>query len=230
MKKISFIKIHLFQIITGFFWLALIWIYAYYRISHNLSNEDIAKSIYFGLRENLVFWWVLYILVYLLRTIVFIPASFLVILSPSLFWILPAFIYTVIWENLSAVLGYFLWKFLWKTILSWWIVHKLANMKDKLKKNTFDSIFISRLLFLPFDAVNYLSGFLHLDFRQYFWWTFFGTIPGIFILLFAWAGIKNVEKFKLSHIEIDHKYMIFSGILIIASIIISAYLRKRNKI
>ncbi|EKD66214.1 MAG: hypothetical protein ACD_49C00060G0056 [uncultured bacterium (gcode 4)] len=228
MSEPNFYKKHLFQILTAFFWLIILWVYIYYRISHNLSNEDIAKSIYFNLKKDIVFWWIFYIWIYLLRTIIFIPASFLVVLSPSLFWFIPAFLYTAIWENLSAVLWYFLWKFLWKSIMSWTVINKLAPMKEKLKKNTFNSIFISRLLFLPFDAVNYLSWFLNINFKSYFWATFFGTIPGILILLFAWNWVKNIDKFDLSHIKIDTKYLVFSWILILFSILASFILNKRK--
>jgi uncharacterized membrane protein YdjX (TVP38/TMEM64 family) len=228
MKKHSFLKEHLFQILTAFFWLLILLVYFYFKISHNLSNKDIAINIYLSLKKDIIFWGILYILVYLLRTIIFIPASFLVVLSPSLFWFIPAFLYTMIWENLSAVFGYFLWKFLWKSIMSWTIVSKLEPMKVKLKKNPFNSIFISRLLFLPFDAVNYLSWFLHINFKSYFWATFLGTIPGILILLFAWNWIKNIDKFNLAHVKIDFKYLVLSWVLILFSIIVSFILNKRK--
>ncbi|MCK9272579.1 VTT domain-containing protein [Candidatus Gracilibacteria bacterium] len=228
MKKHSFLKEHLFQILTAFFWLLILLVYFYFKISHNLSNKDIAINIYFSLKKDIIFGGILYILVYLLRTIIFIPASFLVVLSPSLFGFIPAFLYTMIGENLSAVFGYFLGKFLGKSIMSWTIVSKLEPMKVKLKKNPFNSIFISRLLFLPFDAVNYLSGFLHINFKSYFWATFLGTIPGILILLFAGNGIKNIDKFNLAHVKIDFKYLVLSGVLILFSIIVSFILNKRK--
>ncbi|EKE26478.1 MAG: hypothetical protein ACD_4C00270G0003 [uncultured bacterium (gcode 4)] len=215
----NFLRNHILQVITFIFWVIIIYSYFHYVYFYNLSNADIAKNVYFFIKKDIVYGWFIYIWVYLLRTIVFVPASLLVILSPSLFWFTYAFIYTMIWENVSAILGYFLWDFFWKAILKWKFLEKIMGMKEKIKKETFITIIISRLLFLPFDAVNYLSWFLKADFKKYFWWTFIWTIPWILMLLFIWISIKNVENFDLNNISINYNYLIYSALLFIVPIL-----------
>ncbi|MDD2487386.1 MAG: VTT domain-containing protein [Candidatus Gracilibacteria bacterium] len=214
-----FLREHFLQIITFIFWLAIIYLYFHYKIKHDLTNSDIAKSIYFFIKADIIYGGFIYIGVYILRTIIFVPASLLVILSPSLFGFTYAFIYTVIGENISAVLGYYLGNFFGKILLNDWFLKKFMKLRKLLKKETFGTIVISRLLFLPFDAINYLSGFLRLNFKQYFLGTFFGIIPGILMLLFVGSSIKNVDKFNLEHITIEPRYIIYAAFIFIIPLI-----------
>gem|GEM_PF-2822412 len=53
MKNIAtFIRLHLFRILTIIFWLSLIASYFYFKEVHNLSNEQIMKSVYFFLKKE----------------------------------------------------------------------------------------------------------------------------------------------------------------------------------
>lgn len=222
------IEKHIFEIFTVLFWIWLIFLYFYFRRFYTLSNEKILKIIYSFIKSEMLFGGLIYIIIYVLRTIVFFPSSLILILSPSLFGLPLAIVYTIIWENLSATLGYFLWKFFWKNILSDSWLSRFDSLKKKLKEDSFLAILSARLLFVPFDPLSYVSWFFNAEFRWYLLWTFFGTLPSILIIAFAWAWIKNIEKFDLSHIRINHEYMIFSVAMTIFSLLI-VYLLKKNK-
>lgn len=226
MKK--FLKSHLLRIITFVFWVVIIIVYFRYKHIHHLTNMDITKKLYHFMEKDLLIWAFIYIWVYILRTIIFVPASLLVILSPSLFWFKLAFLYTMIWENTSAALWYFLGNFFGKDLLKSKFLKKLEKTKDKLKAETFETILISRLLFLPFDLVNYFAGFLQINFKLFFLWTFIWTIPWILVLLFAWDSVKNVTNFNIHNITINYKYLIYSGLIFIIPLIFYYFYKKRK--
>ncbi|MEZ4595105.1 MAG: hypothetical protein R3D55_28775 [Chloroflexota bacterium] len=39
----------------------------------------------------------------------------------------------------------------------------------RLRENSFETVLIMRLIFLPYDLVNYLSGFLKINWRAFCW-------------------------------------------------------------
>jgi len=141
-----------------------------------------------------------------------------------------AIVYTIIWENLSGILGYYLGKFFGKDILSDKLLDKFKFLKKKLREDSFISILSARLLFFPFDPLSYISWFFKAEFIWYFWWTLLGSLPALFIFIFAGAWIKNIEKFNLSHLKLDRSYMILSGVMVIISLGIVYFLKKRNNI
>jgi len=230
MKNIAtFIRLHLFRILTIIFWLSLIASYFYFKEVHNLSNEQIMKSVYFFLKKEWIYWWIIYVSIYALRTIIFFPSSLLILLSASLFGLPMAIVYTILWENLSASFGYILGRFFGKNILSESFLDKFAFLKKKLRDDSFLSIITARLIFVPFDPLSYVSGFFKAEYLWYFWWTIFGTLPSILIFVFVWAWIKNIESFQLWDLQIDETYMILSWIMISLSLGIAYFIRKRKK-
>lgn len=228
-KKLKFIEKHLFEFLTAIFWVLLIVLYFYYKNIFHYSNEQIVRYIYLFLKKEWIYWGIIYVSLYALRTIIFFPSSLLIILSASLFGLPMAIIYTILWENLSSTLGYFLGKFFGKKILSESLLDKFVFLKKKIRWNSFISIFSARLMFIPFDPLSYISWFFRAEFGWYFWWTVFGTLPSILIFVFIWAWIKNIEKFKLSHIKFDYQYIILSVVMFILSLWIVFFLRQRSK-
>ncbi|MDD2565834.1 MAG: VTT domain-containing protein [Candidatus Gracilibacteria bacterium] len=228
-KKLKFIEKHLFELLTVIFWIFLIFLYFHYKNIHNYSNEKIIKDIYFFLKKEGMYGGIMYVSIYAVRTIIFFPSSLLIILSASLFGLPMAIIYTILGENLSSTLGYYLGKFFGKNILSDSLLDKFTYLKKKIKGDSFMSIFLARLMLVPFDPLSYISGFFKAEFGGYFWGTVLGTLPSILIFVFIGAGIQNIENFKFSHIKFDYQYIILSILILSLSLGIVFFLRKRNK-
>lgn len=229
-KLINYIKHHSLRIITILFWLSLVGSYFYFKEVHNLSNEQIMKATYSFLKKEWIYWWITFVLIYTLRAVIFFPSSLLIILSPSLFGLPMAIVYSILWENFSAAFGYLLGKFFGKNILSDSFLDKFAYLKKKMREESFLTLLSLRLIFTPFDPLSYVSWFFKAEFRWYMWWTLIGTIPSVMIFIFAWAGIKNIESFKLKDLVIDEKYMILSILMVIVSLAWVYVVRKRKKI
>ncbi|EKE28837.1 MAG: hypothetical protein ACD_3C00006G0019 [uncultured bacterium (gcode 4)] len=172
-----------------------------------------------------MFGWIIYVSLYILRTFIFFPSSILIILSPSLFGLPMALFYTMLWENLSAALGYYFWKFFWKNIISETYLDKFSFLRKRLREDSFMTILTARLLFIPFDPLSYISWFFKAKFSGYTWWTLLWTLPSMLIFLFIWAWIKNIETFNLSNIDIDQKFMLLSVLIILLSLFLVFFIK-----
>ena len=70
---------------------------------------------------------------------------------------------------MSAAFAYFLGKIFGKKLLSSdGSGGVIQELKDKADEAPFVTILMTRLLFFPFDLVNYASGFLRINFRGFF--------------------------------------------------------------
>lgn len=227
---VNYLKTHALRILTIIFWVSLVGSYFYYKEFHQLSNEQIMRAIYSFLKREWAFWWVVFVLIYTLRAVIFFPSSLLIILSPSLFGLPMAIFYSILWENFSASFGYLLWKLFGRNILSESFLDKFAYLKKKMREDSFLTLLSLRLIFTPFDPLSYISWFFKAEYSWYLWWTLLGTIPSVLIFIFAWAGIRNIESFKLKDLEMDEKYLFLSILTILLSLILVYVLRKRKKI
>lgn len=221
-----FFKDNILQIITGIIWLSIIYAYFHYKSVNNLSNLDVAKAIYTFVSTS--FWWpVIYIVLYAIRPIIFFPATFMTFMSGALFGIWWGFIYTMIWENLSANFAYLLGRIFGKKLVkseSTWLI---VDLKEKVSENAFISILMTRLLFFPFDAVNYISWILRVKWKGYFLWTLIWIIPGALIVIIAWASVENAQEFDLSKISFNTNMLLMAAWLFIASLIFAKFLKKK---
>jgi uncharacterized membrane protein YdjX (TVP38/TMEM64 family) len=222
-----FLKDNLLQIITATIWLSLIYFYFHYKNIYNLTNLDIAKWIYNFVSTS--FWWpVIYIVLYAIRPIIFFPATFMTFMSWALFWVWGWFIFTMIWENLSANFAYLLWRIFGKKLIKPESTGLIVDLKEKVSENAFISILMTRLLFFPFDIVNYISWILKVKWRWFFLWTVIGIIPWALIFIIAWASVENASDFDFSTISFDTNMLLIAGWLFIASLILAKYLKKKG--
>jgi len=226
------LKNNFLQIITIFIWLILIFIFFSYKIQNNLNIEEIAINLYNFISWNPTIWPIIYILFYAIRPIVFFPATFMTFMSWALFWFWWGLAFTIIWENMSANFAYFLWRVFWKKLISpessWWIIDTIRN---EANKNAFISILMTRLLFFPFDLVNYISWFLKINWKWFFFATLIWIIPWASVFILAWSAFQNeqLNSFSDALKWIDITMLYYAGGLFILTIILAKILKKIRK-
>lgn len=220
------INSYILQLITWVIWFSIIFSYLFFKSKYSLGNVDIAKILYDFFTTNM-YWPIIYILVYAIRPLVFFPATFLSFMSWAIFWIWWWLFYTIVWENLSANFSYSLWKIFWKRLIPEWSTWVLSELKSKTINNSFISILLTRLLFFPFDIVNYISGILKVERKWFFFWTLIWTIPWSLVFILAWSSVENVWDFDFSNIHINFNLVILSIILFVLSLILAKFLRKK---
>ncbi|MFA9397762.1 MAG: FAD-dependent oxidoreductase [Clostridiaceae bacterium] len=153
----------------------------------NITPEAIKGYVLsFGIYAPLVF-----ILVYILRSVLFFPASLFSLAGGLSFGPLWGTFYVVIGASLGAYLSFFLSRILGKDVINKWIGSRIAGTKLD-KKVGFKTILALRLIpFFPFDGVSYVSGFTDVPFWKYALATTIGIIPGTFVYNYLGHSFNN---------------------------------------
>jgi len=78
------------------------------------------------------------------------------------------------------------------------------------KTHGFWAILIFRLIgFIPFELINIFAGLSRIRFRDFFWGTFFGFIPGILITVYFMSTLKTLWSWQ---------FFVASGLLTVFSL------------
>src|SRR5688572_17290096 len=155
------------KILAAVIWLILLGGSVLWGKSHGYGMVDLARVTYEHIAQH-PYAPVAYIVIYTLRPLIFFPAMWLTILSGSLFGFWGGVIYTIIGENLSASLAYVLGRFFasddgeGENPLG-----MLARWRALLDEQAFTSVLILRVIYAPFDVVNYGCGLLAVPWAPY---------------------------------------------------------------
>lgn len=234
--QISFIQQHGQKIVAGTFWLILIGSYTFYYQANNLTTETAVLEIVDLLSSP---WGpLLYILIYTLRPLIFFSAAILTIASGSIFGagsilnLTFAVLYTVIGSNLSAMVAYLVGRFFGTGLIqetgedSGNLIQRYA---DRMRKNSFETVLIMRFIFLPYDLVNYLAGILRIGWKSFILATILGSIPGTIAFVSFGASIDVKQLARGEAPEFDPWILLFGGIILVVSILISRYFKQHEQ-
>lgn len=180
-------------------WIILIGITVYYLYTKNITPTVLRE--YF---MKLGPWaFIIYIIAYTVRPIVFFPTSIMTPLSALLFGPFLGWIFTYIGETLSATVAFFIARYFGKNLVEKFEKgdsekknNKLTNFiikyKEKLENNGFETVLFLRLVPLfPFDFVNYACGLSKIPYRTYLIATLIGVIPGLTAYIFLGGSLMN---------------------------------------
>ena len=202
-----------------------------YKSMYNLSIEQISLNIYNFISGNPTIWPFIYILLYAIRPIVLFPATIMTFMSWALFCFWWWFIFTMIWENLSASFAYFLGKIFWKKIIKPESNNGVIDdIRNKANEAPFMTILMARLLFFPFDLVNYISWFLRIKYKWFVFATLLWIIPGASVFILAWSAFhtKQIESFSDAIKDIDTNMLLLAWLLFILTLIIAKTLKRKQ--
>jgi uncharacterized membrane protein YdjX (TVP38/TMEM64 family) len=124
----------------------------------------------------------------------FLPGTPFTILSGTLLGTFWGSISAIIGNTIGAILAftisrYFLYNFVQKKILTKY--PKIKEYEEKLFKNGLQTVLFLRLIPLfPFNVLNCLLAITKVKFKDYFWGTFIGIIPGTIAFVYLGDSIK----------------------------------------
>jgi uncharacterized membrane protein YdjX (TVP38/TMEM64 family) len=165
-----------------------------------------------------------FIIIYTLRPLIFFPASLLTLAIGALCGPLWGIIFAVVGSNLSASLAYVLGRVLGQGNTAPEQQNALQLYLKRMRQNSFETIFIMRLIFLPYDLVNYAAGFLKINYVPFILATILGSIPGTvsFVLFGASSGLESgTPKF-------DPRILAVSVVIFVASLLVSRLVKRRE--
>ncbi len=135
---------------------------------------------------------VLYIIFYIARPLILFPAA-LLSASAGVIWGVKGFIYLQIAANLSAVGEFFIARYLAREAVEKFLKGKIGNIDEAIEKRGFVTVLLIRLIpNLAWDIQNFALGLTKVKFRDYFWATFFGIMPGSFALVYFGSSFISV--------------------------------------
>jgi len=175
-----------------------------------------------------------YIIIYLFRPIIFFPAAILTLLSGALFGLWGGIVYTVIGENLSALLAYGIGAFLGGDFLKSARMSFFKRWQEKLHEQHFMTVLTMRLIYLPFDLVNYGCGAIGVRCRPYVLATFIGIMPGL-ITFVSFGASLNLETllYQFGHLQLstlfDARQIAISLVLFGGSLSIARFVQIQQK-
>ena len=218
-----FFKEHGQKVFAVFVWLILIGAYFLYTVQNDVSPLDTLRLL-IDFLSNSVWGPLIFIGVYIARPLVFFSAGLLSVASGVLFGPFWGVVYTVIGSNIGASLAYLIGRFFARDTLSESKESGVGRYIKRLRENSFETVFIMRLIFLPYDLVNYLSGFLKINYGAFILATILGSLPGTisFALFGASTGLAEGEP------SFDWRILAVSVAIFVLSLIISRLVKRRE--
>jgi uncharacterized membrane protein YdjX (TVP38/TMEM64 family) len=224
------------KFIAAAVWFGLFGILFFWTRLEGLDTMQILDLIYHTIAQH-PFAPVIYVIVYAIRPLTFFPAMWLTIASGSLFGFGLGVVCTVIGENLSAATAY-------------WIAHffgtperededlsrQLPVSRQLLREQTFPTVVVLRLTYLPFDLVNYACGLLRVPWWQYFFGTFIGILPPMITFVSFGATVDfesflaDIDGFDAASLINQEQLVISAGLLALSAVIAWYAYRRAGRI
>jgi uncharacterized membrane protein YdjX (TVP38/TMEM64 family) len=209
-------------------WISVIVAWQIHQSSNGLSATETAQRFIDTVGAS---WWGVfaYVLVYLARPIVLFPASILTIVGGILFGPVVGVLVVVIAANASAMIAYGVGRLLGRppgahdeTDDTTSFVRRWSN---RMREHSFETVLIMRLLFLPYDLVNYVSGILRLRWLPFLLATALGSLPGTVSFVLLGASIDRVDEGLGG---IDPAILVASVVIFVVSLVLARLLRRRQ--
>lgn len=175
-----------------------------------------------------------YIVLYALRPLTLFSSVLLTLAGGFVFGPLWGVVYTVIGANLSATVAYFVGRYFGAGVLddesSQGLMQRYAR---RMRANSFETVLIMRLIFLPYDLVNYLAGFLRISYWSFILATIIGSIPGTIAFVFLGASLTPAELNNMFMTgeapSLDWRVLAISFVMFGVSIILSRFFKRREQ-
>jgi len=212
-----------------FLWILLVALWYSYFIDQDISIESAIFGTQDYIRANILMWIVLFIWVYVIRPLFFIPATPFDLFSGMVFWPILWFIVSSTSAFLSIMFTYWIWYFTGGVILEKKKYKKWEKLKNKLRKNTFQTTIIMRLLMLPFDLSNYICWVLQAPYIKYVCGTWLWVLPVMAVFIGAWSAFygKDINNYETLLQNVNYTYLMLSSAFFIIMIIASKYMKKK---
>lgn len=192
--KSKYLKIGLLAIFVA----VIISAFVFFDVREFLNVDALQKQIdEFGVWAPIIF-----IALYIIATVFFLPASPLSIVAGVLFGALFGTIYVVIGATIGAILAFLLARYLGqdfveKFMKSWF--KKIFAYNKGLEENGFQVVLFLRLVPLfPFNGLNFALGLTRVKFRDYALATAIGIIPGAFAFVYFGSSLASFDPWQIA--------------------------------
>ncbi len=161
--------------------------------------------------------WLL--LIYLVRPLSLLPMSLLTFATGVLFGAVWGTVYATLATLLSVAVAYGLGRRFGTSLPD----GSATGWSGRLKRYPFETVLLSRVLFVPGDLVNYVSGYLKINLLAFLGATLVGGTPGLLVGVLAGASLEP----EAASFSFDRRYLLASAALLVVSLGVSWWVRRR---
>jgi uncharacterized membrane protein YdjX (TVP38/TMEM64 family) len=138
---------------------------------------------------------ILYILIYSIATICILPSTPLNLTGGAIFGSVWGTVWTSVAAILAAVLSFAFSRTVGRKLVEQKFAGKWASLDREIDRGGFFYMFAIRLLpLIPYGLVNFTAGLTSIKFRDYFFGTLLGTVPGILPFVMMGAGLTALKQ------------------------------------
>ncbi len=219
----NFFSQHWQKIVGAALWLVASVSYGLYARANNLTPLAAVQTLMDHIAGT-AYGPLVYILAYTLRPLIFFPSILLTLAGGFLFGPVWGVVYTIIGSNASTLVAYLVGRsFGLNTENSSGLLQRYTT---RLRHNSFETVLVMRFIFLPYDLVSYVCGFLRIDWRGFLLATALGTIPGTISFVSFGASIEgDLANFTP---RLDWQTLAVGAVMFIMSLALSRYFRRRE--
>ncbi len=223
----SWIRQNAAKLVALIFWAALIVSYQAYARANELTPLQAVQALLDFFSSSL--WGpAIYILAYAIRPLIIFPSTLLTLAGGFVFGPVLGVVYTIVASNISATIAYVVGRYFGEGLIQNDSADSfLQRYARRMRENSFETVIVMRLIFLPYDAVSYLAGFLRIRYWSFILATALGSIPGT--LAFIGFG-ASIESFDGAVPRMNPSTLVFSISITIISIALARILKKREGI
>lgn len=202
---------------------------------HHVNITPLWNQLLMAVKE-MGFWGsMLFITIYNIATLLFIPGSLLTMKGGCLYGVLWGTIYVSIAAIIGAICAFLLGRYFCRD----WVLRKLEKypkfevVDRAIAKEGWKIVFLMRLSPLfPFNLLNYLLGISKISLRDYLIGSL-GMFPGVFAYVYIGSLATDLASVDQSNYDLDNTSQILSLTLkilgLLATILLTLYFNKLAK-
>jgi len=160
----------------------------------DVDFSTVDKEMFKAWVKSLGLWGpVTYIIVYILRPLVFFPAGVLSATAGVIWGTALGFFYLQVAANLSSLVEFLIARYFAREAVERLLGGRIARLDEKIEKHGFLTVLLIRLIpNVAWDIQNLSLGLTKVKFKDYFFATLIGIMPGSFAFVFFGASFIKV--------------------------------------
>lgn len=145
---------------------------------------------------------ILFVAIYVLTTVFFLPATPLSLIGGAIFGAWQGSFYILVGATLGALISFVLARFVFRNWVVTHLLHRFPQVKaydERLQENGLATVIFLRLIPLfPFNGLNFLLGITKVRLWEYVIATAVGIIPGVVVLSFLGGALVSRDPWAIA--------------------------------
>jgi uncharacterized membrane protein YdjX (TVP38/TMEM64 family) len=128
-----------------------------------------------------------------------VPGTVMAVLGATLFETAESYIYILSAAMLGSCVSFGLGRWLGRDFIEWIldrvpdrICERLERLDERCEEHGFVAIAYLRLAYVPLPILNYTASLTRVRFRDFFWGSLLGFVPGVFVFVTLGGALRSV--------------------------------------